>query len=78
MREVPAKRTTLFGIFQTVVAVLLINGVFYAYYRIATFQLHLSEIPFGVGCVVLFLIVVAVFRKFGKQDRGRSVGPLDE
>lgn len=78
MGEVPVQRTTLVGIFKTVVAVLLINGVFYAYYRIATFHLHLSGVLFAAGCAMPFLAVIAVLRKFRKQNTARSKGPLDK
>ena len=70
--------TPWFGFLRAIVYVLLTNGIFYAYYRIATFHLRLSAGPFVVGCVILALVVVAVFRKLRKQDTARSEDPLNK
>lgn len=52
---------------KTIVAVLLVNGVFYAFYRIAAIHLQLSQAVFTVGCVALSLVVVAICRRIEQK-----------
>lgn len=60
---------------KTIVGVLAINAVFYAYFRIATFHFHLSHPLFMLGCVVLMILVGSVWR-IHARDLGRN-GKLD-
>ena len=57
------QNTGLVRALKAIVTVLLMNGVFYAYYRIAA--IRLSSSLFAVGCVILVLVMVAICRKWG-------------
>ena len=54
------EKATFIRALKTIIAVLLVNGVFYAFYRIAAPRL--SPALFTLGCVILVLVVVAICR----------------
>ena len=63
---------------KIVLAVLLVNGLFYTYYKIAWDRMELSPPVFAVGCVVL-LLVVGVFsnwlhKTIGSPGRNEAEG----
>ncbi len=55
---------TLIRVLKPIVFVLLLYGLFFAYYMIARIHFRLSTPLFVVGCMVLFLVVLAVSRKY--------------
>ena len=55
---------TLVRVLKPIVFVLLINGIFFAYYKIAGIHLRLSLPLYMGGCMVLLLVTLAVVRKY--------------
>ena len=54
------RKTRLFRTLKALIGVLLINAVFYAFYRIAAIRWQWSEAVFAVGCVFLSLVVLVL------------------
>lgn len=63
MEGVEMQKATLIRASKSIVAVFVVNGVFYAFYRIAGVHLQLPPSVFAIGCVILGLLVLAICRK---------------